>query len=305
MSLYTLGGLSYAGCGTLKYKISSGGSGQGQIAYTNLDNFIESLKKVVDSQMHNCFNKIYADGINEIFNESVADSLISSTFGKLVNEKYGSASEAVYTGLKYAFTGYTEEDAKKSVKDIVIILSREVVNRYTKISDRCPVDVTVYDGDGNICAEIKDDVVDEKYQDVAAYVEGEDKYLLLPDADYIICYSGNDIGTMDYTVTEYENGEAVRELIYNDVPLTAEKKYVNYLISGRHQGISLYNLNQVDGGIVEATSDIDKTKEQDISAKSITLNDKTLSLKKGENYILMETISPDDVSTYHSKDKRT
>ena len=298
MSLYTLGGLSYAGCGTLKYKISSGGSGQGQIAYTNLDNFIESLKKVVDSQMHNCFNKIYADGINEIFNESVADSLISSTFGKLVNEKYGSASEAVYTGLKYAFTGYTEEDAKKSVKDIVIILSREVVNRYTKISDRCPVDVTVYDGDGNICAEIKDDVVDEKYQDVAAYVEGEDKYLLLPDADYIICYSGNDIGTMDYTVTEYENGEAVRELIYNDVPLTAEKKYVNYLISGRHQGISLYNLNQVDGGIVEATSDIDKTKEQDISAKSITLNDKTLSLKKGENYILMETISPDDVSTY-------
>ena len=296
MSLYTLGGSAFGGFGTLKYKISSGGSGQGPITYTNMDNFVASLKKVVDSQIHNCYNKIYADGINEIFNDSVADSLVSSTFGKLVNEKYGSASEAVYTALKYGFTGYTEEDAKKSIKDVVIILTKDVISRYTYQSIDCPVNVTVYDGDGNICAEIKDDVVNEKYQDVAAYVKGEAKYLLLPDADYTLCYSGSDIGTMDYSVTEYENGEAVRELIYNDVPLTTEKKYVNYLISGRHQGISLYNLNQVEGGVVEATSDIDKTKEQDISAKSITLNDKTLSLKKEESYILMETISPDDVS---------
>lgn len=298
MSLYTLGGSAYAGWGTLKYKISSGGSGKGQIAYTSLDSFIESLKKVVDSQMHNCYNKIYADGINETFNESVADSLISSTFGKLVNGKYGSASEAVYTGLKSAFTGYTEEEAKKSVKDIAIILTKDAISRSTEVSLHCPVDVTVYDGDGNICAEIKDDVVNEKYQHVAAYVNGEAKYLLLPDVDYTLCYSGSDTGTMDYTVTEYENGEAVRELIYNDVPLTTEKKYVNYLISGRHQGISLYNLNQVDGGIVEAASDIDKTKVQEISAESIALSDNTLSLKKGENYILMETIFPDNASVH-------
>ena len=298
MQFYGFGGSdsAYGGFGTLNYKISGGGSGKGPITFVNFDSFVTSLKKVVDSQAHNCFNKIYADGINEIFNDSVADSLVSSTFAKIVNQKYGSASEAVYTGLKYAFTGYTEEDAKKSVKDVVIILAKETVSRYTYQSIDCPVNVTVYDGDGNICAEIKDDVVNEKYQDVAAYVKGEAKYLLLPDADYILCYSGSDTGTMDYTVTEYENGEAVRELIYNDVPLTTEKKYVNYLISGRHQGISLYNLNQVDGGVVEATSDIDKTKEQDISVKSITLNDKTLSLKKGESYILMETISPDDVS---------
>jgi len=298
MNLYTLGGNDFvhSGWGTLKYKISTGGSGQGLITYVNMDVFVASLRKVVDSQAHNCFNKIYANGINEIFNDAVADSLVSSTFGTIVNEKYGSASEAVYTYMKYAFTGYTEEDAKKDIKDIVIILTKEKVNKYTNLYIDCPVDVTVYDGDGNICAEIKDDIVNEKYQNVAAYVKGEAKYLLLPDTDYTLCYSGSDTGTMDYTVTEYENGEAVRELIYNDVPLTIEKKYVNYLISGRHQGISLYNLNQVDGGVVEATSDIDKTKEQDISAKSITLNDKTLSLKKGESYILMETISPDDVS---------
>ena len=300
MQFYGFGGSdsAYGGFGTLNYKISSGGSGKGPITFVNFDSFVTSLKKVVDSQMHNCFNKIYADGINEIFNESVADSLVSSTFAKVVNQKYGSASEAVYTGLKSAFTGYTEEDAKKDIKDVVIILAKDTINRYTHQSIDCPVNVTVYDGDGNICAEIKDDVVNEKYQDVAAYVKGEAKYLLLPDADYILCYSGNDTGTMDYKVTEYENGEVVRELIYNDVPLTTEKEYVNYLISGRHQGISLYNLNQVDGGVVEATSDIDKTKEQNISAKSITLSDTALSMEKGQSYILMETVSPDDAIGY-------
>ncbi len=296
MDFYGFGGSdsSYGGFGTLNYKISSGGSGTGIITFTNYDSFAASLKKVIESQIHNCFNKVYGEGINKIYNDLVADSFISATFAKIVNEKYGSGSELVYTSLKEGITGYTEEDAKESIKDIVIILTKSAIKKHTKISVHCPVDITVYDGDGNICAEIVDDVVNENYKDVAVYVKGDDKYLLLTDTDYILCYSGNDIGTMNYTVTEYEDDKPVRELIYNDVPLTTEKKYVNYLADGRHQGISLYNLNEIKGDVIEATYDIDKIKEQAVAANAITLSDKTLSLEKGQSYILMETISPDD-----------
>lgn len=74
----------------------------------------------------------------------------------------------------------------------------------TKVEVHCPVDVSVYDNDGNLCAQIVNDQVVAGYDDVSAYVDNDAKYLLLPDDDYVIEYSGNDDGTMTCNIEEYE-----------------------------------------------------------------------------------------------------
>lgn len=293
LSTFTLGVFRYAQLADLDYKISNGGKGFGTIAAPNYDAFVNALKAVMESQIHSCFNQTAGKGIDNILSES----LVGTTWGKLVNAKYGSPGQMVYTGVKKLSKGYTEEDAVSSVKDVVIILTKDFVSRKTGLKIKCPVDVTVRDYDGNICAEIKDNVVNPAYTDVAAYVEEDEKNLILTDSDYVISYEGNDTGTMTYEVTEYENDEPVRLISYEDVPLTTEKKYVNYLVEGRYQNVSLYNLHEAgQGDVIEPVADIGNPYEIPVSVKGITLDAAEISLEPEQSHILMETIAPEDAT---------
>lgn len=304
MTFYAFNGsqVSYGGFGTISYKIQKegfnakssktdlkcekNGNGVGVITYANYDSFVSSLKKIMEKQIHSCYSKIYGKGIDEI-----SDELLSGTFRKIVVGKYGSASEMVYTGLKYAYTGYTEEDAKKSVKDVTIILAKGLNEKKTKVGVHCPVDVSVYDSDGNLCAQIVDNQVVDGYDDVAVYVDNDDKYLLLPDDDYVIEYVGNDEGYMTCDIEEYENNELVRSLTYENIPLSADRKYSNFLEAGRRQGLALYNLNDEEGENVTASS-AEGFEEKEIKAEKLSLDRESLELEVGESYTLQEAMEP-------------
>lgn len=304
MTFYAFNGsqVSYGGFGTISYKIQKegfnakssktdlkcekNGNGVGVITYANYDSFVSSLKKIMEKQIHSCYSKIYGKGIDEI-----SDELLSGTFRKIVVGKYGSASEMVYTGLKYAYTGYTEEDAKKSVKDVTIILAKGLNEKKTKVGVHCPVDVSVYDSDGNLCAQIVDNQVVDGYDDVAVYVDNDDKYLLLPDDDYVIEYVGNDEGSMTCDIEEYENNELVRSLTYENIPLSEDRKYSNFLEAGRRQGLALYNLNDEDGENVTASS-AEGFGEKEIKAEKLSLDRESLELEVGESYTLQEAMEP-------------
>ncbi len=304
MTFYAFNGsqVSYGGFGTISYKIQKegfnakssktdlkcekNGNGVGVITYANYDSFVSSLKKIMEKQIHSCYSKIYGKGIDEI-----SDELLSGTFRKIVVGKYGSASEMVYTGLKYAYTGYTEEDAKKSVKDVTIILAKGLNEKKTKVGVHCPVDVSVYDSDGNLCAQIVDNQVVDGYDDVAVYVDNDDKYLLLPDDDYVIEYVGNDEGSMTCDIEEYENNELVRSLTYENIPLSEDRKYSNFLEAGRRQGLALYNLNDEEGENVTASS-AEGFEEKEIKAEKLSLDRELLELEVGESYTLQEAMEP-------------
>lgn len=304
MTFYAFNGsqVSYGGFGTISYKIQKegfnakssktdlkcekNGNGVGVITYANYDSFVSSLKKIMEKQIHSCYSKIYGKGIDEI-----SDELLSGTFRKIVVGKYGSASEMVYTGLKYAYTGYTEEDAKKSAKDVTIILAKGLNEKTTKVGVHCPVDVSVYDSDGNLCAQIVDNQVVDGYDDVAVYVDNDDKYLLLPDDDYVIEYVGNDEGSMTCDIEEYENNELVRSLTYENIPLSEDRKYSNFLEAGRRQGLALYNLNDEEGESVTASS-AEGFEEKEIKAEKLSLDRESLELEVGESYTLQEAMEP-------------
>ncbi len=303
MDFFTFGGSSsaYSGFGTISYQIEKAGfnakskksemnyqgtgSGMGIITYADYDSFATSLKKVLEGQIHNCYSKLYGEGI-----DSIADQMLSGTFSQVVNAKYGSASEMVYTSLKYGYTGYGEDDAKKSIKDITIILTKDLVKKTTRIEGHCPVDIIVYDSEGNVCAKITDNTVDTQYDEIIAYVDGDDKYLILPDDNFVVSYVGNDKGTMDCIIKEYENDELVRTIEYTKVPLSKEISYSNYFSEGRRQGKSLYDLYNSDDEAMESSTDTEVV--ENISAESLTLDVKELELNIGDTYLLKEQFEP-------------
>lgn len=301
-SFYNLGsGEAFSGFGKINYTIKkSGGNikspktdigGVGMSTYSNYNKFADSLKSILERQIHNCYSKIYGKGIDEI-----SDEMLQGTFGKIVNAKYGSASEMVYTSLKYAYTGYTEEDAKKSIQDVTIILTKNAVSKKTKVSVHCPVDLAVYDGDGNLCAQIVDNKVICDNDDIMVYADNDDKYIMLPDeGDYVVEYIGNDTGTMNCTIEKYEDEELVKSIDYKDIPLSKDKKYSNFFADGGTQGISLYNINCEDGTEITPVSS-NGFEQQVIQADKLNLDKNSLELKPGDSYLLNEVFEPYNAS---------
>lgn len=313
-SFYNLGsGEAFGGFGKINYTIKkSGGNikspktdigGVGMSTYSNYNKFADSLKSILERQIHNCYSKIYGKGIDEI-----SDEMLQGTFGKIVNAKYGSASEMVYTSLKYAYTGYTEEDAKKSIQDVTIILTKNSVSKKTKVSVHCPVDLAVYDGDGNLCAQIVNNKVTGDNNDIMVYADNDDKYIMLPDeGDYVVEYIGNDTGTMNCTIEKYEDGQLAKSIDYKNIPLSKDKKYSNFFADGGTQGVSLYNLNCEDGTEITPASS-NGFEQQVIQADKLSLNKNNLKLKPGESYLLNEVFEPynasNDAVTWESSDEK-
>ncbi|MCR5474091.1 MAG: leucine-rich repeat protein [Lachnospiraceae bacterium] len=92
----------------------------------------------------------------------------------------------------------------------------------------CPVDITVYDKDGNNIAKIEDNEVISTSDEVAASVEGDSKrFIIPPGSDYKVELTGNDSGTMDYTVMEMDCDTCTgTRVYYHDVSLGKGRKYV-------------------------------------------------------------------------------
>lgn len=90
----------------------------------------------------------------------------------------------------------------------------------------CPVDVEVYDGQGNLIGKIVDNTVDPTISsDITAMVLGDSKILYLPCSQaYQLKLAGNGSGTMTYTLSEYSaNGDKLRQVNFYDVPIEPGK----------------------------------------------------------------------------------
>ena len=91
----------------------------------------------------------------------------------------------------------------------------------------CPVRVRVLDRNGNEVAYVGDDRVSCAAEDLAVMRVGEEKHIwFYGDARYTLEYEGYDSGTMNVTDRTYDaDGELQRELVYYDLPVTAEQTY--------------------------------------------------------------------------------
>ena len=90
----------------------------------------------------------------------------------------------------------------------------------------CPVDVEVYDEQGNLVGKIVDNTVDPTISsDITAMVLGDSKVLYLPCSQaYQLKLAGNGSGTMTYTLSEYSaNGDKLRQVNFYEVPVEPGK----------------------------------------------------------------------------------
>lgn len=131
------------------------------------------------------------------------------------------------------------------------LLFDEIMEEFTlnkKYVIACPVDVYVYDRQGNRVASVVDN---QPYcdGDITIVVEKDVKTLYFYNGDeYRIEYVGNDSGSMDLTITEYgENRGVLRDVYFYDVPLTVGRQYemntdgrtlgeVTYRLTGQNTG---------------------------------------------------------------------
>lgn len=136
------------------------------------------------------------------------------------NEYYADrekASTLTDLSLFYAFGGFLE--GAGTVSGI----------KYLRfIGFLCPVDVEIYDSNGQIVGKVMNNVADEKSPDrVHIYVEGDKKFVyLLDNEEYTFNLTGTDDGIMEFFAKEIDAGnwKVANEKIFTNVKLAKGKR---------------------------------------------------------------------------------
>ncbi len=107
----------------------------------------------------------------------------------------------------------------------------------------CPVDVFVYDQEGNLCGSIENNVVTKSSDDFSLYVKGDAKYVEGLEDKYTLKYVGNDTGLMDIDVIEYAGlDQPSRQITHYNVPLTSGITYSQNIPAEHYLTEKNYNL---------------------------------------------------------------
>lgn len=228
-------------------------------AYSDICAFCEQLQKVAKKTMFDAA-KTYL-GIFGVSADATAEALSSKLMTKLLNSSY----------TKDAFKMVDAKDVKKVLEKVIVEGEKKCNDKIFKlittpsqgstvVSVKCPVDVTVYDNDGNICGMVKDNIVETSYDDVFISVVGDQKNIYLIGDDYSFGLTGTDTGTMDYTVTEYDaDGTQTREILYEDIALTSGCKYYTYVPEAENHNSVLFDLTDSEGNVISSTTTLNTT----------------------------------------------
>lgn len=238
--------------------------------YASMNQFIKCVQEVAESSIKEAYQGLWGDHANEI-----VSLIVDKTILQMIDAKYGSFSNGVYT-----------------------IFSAPTKSYIKKVKVECPVDVFIYDMDGELCGKIVNNVVDEKYSDIAMYVENDTKVFYLTGDDYQIKLVGNDAGTMTYTIEEFGNQmESLRTVQFVDLPLEGRKLYEGYVMEQPYLDNSLYALATENGNRIMA--DLDTYLDHSISrvyVSGIELDVSKKTMSVGESFHLNASILPSDAT---------
>lgn len=165
-------------------------SGETMSTYVDFDAFSNVIIKYVKTAYMDVWGKSA---------DKVATFLVSDLFNKVIGGKYTSR-----------------------IYDLSVKALKKGIKKYSIF---CPVDMYVYDCNGKLCGAIVDDEVAEEYSEVLMAVHEETKVAYLAGGDYYIKFVGNDTGTMDYVIEEYDESGLTRTVSIYEVPLSKGKTY--------------------------------------------------------------------------------
>lgn len=175
-------------------------------------------------------------------NESKAYSFIERVFTNRENEVVQinmelESSKKFYSDIRcHGWSG----------SDVTSILSPSISN-VKVIQIKCPVNVYLYTLDDELLIQITDNKVVFAAEGVVASVIDETKYVIIPaEQQFKIEIIANSSGTMNYSVTEYNQGETVRKVNFNDVSLYEGQSFNGNLNAGYEVSEESYALSTTD-----------------------------------------------------------
>ena len=235
LSNYILGQkVSYAGFGTMNFTMYKDKSkpeltGTGMVALTNMEGFVNQLITIADSAIEGAYTGLWGNDAN-----AIADYLTSGTMLEVL-KKNGV--------IKGTFAGNLYKIMNKPTKD------------YIEAQVHCPVDVYVYDSAGTLVGRIVNNEVDASFNELYMYTIGDSKYIQLTQDNYKLVLVGNDNGSMDYIVKEYdEDGNCKQTINYNNLELVKGEEYSAAVPDALLLDASMYNLISYTGDYIQPTS---------------------------------------------------
>lgn len=229
---------AFAGNGDLSYTVTDNDGKQydssfsvGAVTYTDLSAFAESAQSLCEKKLKKIFKDNLGSNatkakefcrqvINETTGNKIVEAITSDTVNKIANKSFGSFSDNMFS----LFYKGKLNKVPKSVTDVL-----------------CPVDVYVYDSDGNLCGSVVNNEVLYASDDIFLYVNGDEKHIVSSGSDYDIVLKGTAEGTMKYVVSEYADDELLRTLTYEDIPLTPDITYNSTVPYTQMQDSEVYN----------------------------------------------------------------
>ena len=235
LSNYVLGQkVSYSGFGTMQFTMYKDRSkpeltGTGMVALTNMEGFVNQLTTIADNAIESAYMGIWGNDANAIANYLTSGTMLE------VLKKNGV--------IKGTFAGNLYKLMKKPTTD------------YIEAQVHCPVDVYVYDSAGTLVGKIVNNEVDASFNELYMYTIGDSKYIQLTEDNYKLVLVGNDNGSMDYIVKEYdEDGNCKQTINYNNLDVVKGEKYSAAVPDALLLDASMYNLISYTGDYIEPTS---------------------------------------------------
>ncbi len=226
------------------------------VALMNVETLLDSIynKTKTNFQLGSTQSnaKLYNSIVDVMFNMKDTDCKYAIAYLDAIDSSLASK-------LSAAFGDSSVEEAKKSVKSIqsssslfyvqvltdwITQLYEDDINKYydyehlidesyenyrKKYNINCPVDVYVFDKNGVIVGSVVNNVpYCRDDANITISVIGDRKTIYMYGEEYDIVYKGNDTGTMDITVTEYdETNAATRNVYFNNLELTEGLTYTS------------------------------------------------------------------------------
>lgn len=195
---------------------------------SNWIDIIKNIKPIVAETLYNAlkdngFTKEDADTLtNSLFDDMLDDLIMHPNYLYSTYKNGMHLMDAHYTQVTLAWMFAIDGDYKESGDSLSKILTGGETYRVATIN--CPVDVMVYDADGNLRASVKDKQVEAIAEcPLAAFVDDDGQITIcLPnDGEYNISIIGTDEGVLSASFADYsfEEGKKLQSLNYYDIPI--------------------------------------------------------------------------------------
>lgn len=266
----------YPSYGSIYYEIlekdgiPAGMAAEGQIgkdSYLDMAAFIGSIQKASDDSLHNTYRW------ESLSDDMTAGVLIDKTVVDLIGVSNGSFADGVLT-----------------------VYGQPVRSYKKKVTIACPVDVYVYDMDGNQAGSVIHNQVSMRDANINIQVNGDTKTVFMTESDYYLELKGTDTGTMQYQVEEMVDEQTRRTVQFLELQLKEDLSYIGYVFRPLNIDSNMYALRKKDTNEVVTTVTKDTYESLFKRIQGLSLSQQNTSLTANKTVQLSASLFPLDAS---------